>query len=134
MLLGLYPNSVAADHAPSMDAYLTGSSSGELVPAAVFVVARSDETVGGFLELSVRNYAEGCTGDTPYIESWFVDADLRRSGAGRALMHAAEHWAREHGYSEIASDALLDNEISHAAHRALGFEEVERTVHFRKAL
>ena len=62
------------------------------------------------------------------------DEDLRRSGAGRALMDAAEEWAREHGYAEIASDALLDNEVSHAAHRALGFEEVERSVHFRKAL
>jgi aminoglycoside 6'-N-acetyltransferase I len=134
MLFGLYPSSVAADHAPSMDAYLTGSSIGELVTSAVFVVERSDETVGGFLELSVRNYAEGCTGPTPYIESWFVDEDLRRSGAGRALMDAAEQWAREHGYSEIASDALLDNETSHAAHQALGFEEVERSVHFRKAL
>lgn len=134
MLFGLYPNSVAADHAPSMDAYLTGSSISELVPAAVFVVERSDGTVGGFLELSVRNYAEGCTGATPYLESWFVDEDLRRSGAGRALMDAAEQWAREHGYAEMASDALLDNAVSHAAHRALGFEEVERSVHFRKAL
>lgn len=134
MLFGLYPDTVAADHAPSLDAYLTGTSIDELVPAAVFVVERSDGTVGGFLELSVRNYAEGCTGATPYIESWFVDEDLRRSGAGRALMDAAEEWAREHGYAEIASDVLLDNDVSHAAHCALGFQEVERSVHFRKAL
>jgi hypothetical protein len=38
------------------------------------------------------------------------------------------------GYSELASDALLENELSHAAHRAVGFDEVERTVHFRKSL
>ena len=37
MLFGLYPNTVAADHDPSMDAYLTGCSSGDLVPSAVFV-------------------------------------------------------------------------------------------------
>ena len=134
LLFGLYPGTVVSDHAPSMDAYLTGRPVEELVPAAVFVVERSDETVGGFLELSVRNYAEGCAGPAPYVESWYVDEDLRRSGAGRALMDAAEQWARAHGYAEIASDALLDNDVSHAAHRALGFEEVERSVHFRKAL
>ena len=134
MLLLLYPDSAPADHTPSVDAYLSGRQIGELIPAAVFVVERADGRLGGFLELSVRNYAEGCTGDTPYIESWFVDEDLRGSGAGRSLMNAAEQWAKEHGYHELASDALLDNVISHAAHRALGFEEVERGVHFRKAL
>jgi aminoglycoside 6'-N-acetyltransferase I len=134
MLAGLYPASTAADHAASVDAYLTRRHIGELVPSAVFVVERADGGLGGFLELSVRNYAEGCTGDAPYIESWFVDEDLRGSGAGRSLMAAAERWAADHGYNELASDALLDNVNSHAAHRALGFEEVERAVHFRKAL
>ena len=134
LLSGLYPDSTEADHAPSVDAYLTGRQIAELIPSAVFVVERADGRLGGFLELSVRNYAEGCTGHTPYIESWFVDEDLRRSGAGRSLMAAAESWAREHGYNELASDALLENVISHAAHAALEFEEVERAVHFRKAL
>jgi aminoglycoside 6'-N-acetyltransferase I len=134
LLFGLYPDSMEADHAPSVDAYLTGRHIEELIPSAVFVVERADGRLGGFLELSVRNYAEGCTGDTPYIESWFVDEDLRRSGAGRSLLDAAEQWAREHGYTELASDALLDNVISHAAHTAVGFEEIERVVHFRKEL
>lgn len=47
-------------------------------------------------------------------------------------MAAAEDWAREHGYSELASDTLLENRASEGAHRALGFEEVERAIHFRK--
>jgi hypothetical protein len=34
----------------------------------------------------------------------------------------------------MASDALLDNEISHAAHRRAGCEEVDRVVQFRKDL
>lgn len=46
----------------------------------------------------------------------------------------AERWAREHSLTEFASDALLDNTVSHEAHRALGFEEAERIVTFRKAL
>ena len=53
---------------------------------------------------------------------------------GRALVAAAEEWARAQGYSEVASDALVENEASHRAHRALGFDEVERSVAFRKSL
>ncbi len=134
MLLGLYPGSREADHLPSMDAWLEGRAAGELLPEAVFAIERADGRLGGFLELSVRDYAEGCSGRTPYVESWYVDEDLRGVGLGGALMAAAEAWAREHGYSELASDALLDNEVSHQAHAALGFEEVERAVHFRKPL
>ena len=42
--------------------------------------------------------------------------------------------AHDAGWRELASDALLDNEISHSVHRALGFEETERVVFFRKRL
>ena len=49
-------------------------------------------------------------------------------------MRAAEAWARERGYRELSSDALLDNLPSQEAHVALGFGEVERSVKYRKAL
>jgi aminoglycoside 6'-N-acetyltransferase I len=50
------------------------------------------------------------------------------------LVAAAEEWARSKGCVEMASDAESDNELSHTAHGRLGYEEVERLVHFRKAL
>jgi aminoglycoside 6'-N-acetyltransferase I len=134
MLRGLHPEIPEADHVPSIDAFLDKTPIAEHLPAAVFVAERQDGRLGGFLELSIRNYAEGCTGDTPYVESWYVDDDLRGTGTGRALMEAAERWASDRGFSELASDALIDNTLSHAAHTALGFEVVERTVAFRKAL
>jgi aminoglycoside 6'-N-acetyltransferase I len=49
-------------------------------------------------------------------------------------MEAAERWARDRGYADLASDALLENSLSHAAHEALGFDIVERIVVFRKSL
>jgi aminoglycoside 6'-N-acetyltransferase I len=134
LLLGLHPESAEEDHVPSVDAWLSGTSIDELIPSAVFVAERRDGRLGGLLELSVRNYAEGCRGSTPYVESWFVDEDLRGAGVGRALMEAAEEWARANGSEVLASDALLENTLSHAAHRALGFEVVERIVVFRKRL
>jgi hypothetical protein len=69
-----------------------------------------------------------------YVEGWYVDPDVRRQGIGRRLVEAAERWAAAQGCREMASDAHLGNTVSHAAHEALGFEESERLVHFRKRL
>jgi aminoglycoside 6'-N-acetyltransferase I len=101
----------------------------------VFVVDRGNGLLGGFLETGTRKYADGCeTSPVGYIEGWYVDPDLRRAGWGRTLVEAAEDWARLCGYAEIASDCLLENEVSLRAHTALGYEEKERLIHFRKSL
>jgi Acetyltransferase (GNAT) family len=63
-----------------------------------------------------------------------VDPDVRRQGIGRKLVVAAERWAAIQGCVEMASDAHLWNTVSHEAHRALGYKEGNRLVHFRKAL
>jgi aminoglycoside 6'-N-acetyltransferase I len=134
LLLGLYPDSSVDDHAEDVDGFLAGLPAGTPPPAAVFVCARPEGGLAGVLELSVRDYAEGCSGPTPYVESWYVDPDVRGLGVGARLVAAAETWAREHGYTELASDTELENHGSLRAHRALGFEEVERAIHFRKPL
>ena len=69
-----------------------------------------------------------------FLEGWWVDEEVRRSGVGRALIVAVENWARARGLTELGSDALLDNTPGHQAHRALGFEERERVVYFRKRI
>jgi aminoglycoside 6'-N-acetyltransferase I len=105
-----------------------------LLPHCVFV-AEDHGRIVGMLELSLRTYADGCdSSPVPFIEGWYVVEDVRRSGIGGALLRAAEQWALENGYTEMASDALLDNDVSHWAHASLGFEEVERAIRFRKML
>ncbi len=89
----------------------------------------------GFVELSIRDFANGCDSmPIPFVEGWYVEPDARRHGAGRALMLAAENWAAEAGYAELASDTEVANLASQDAHAALGFEETERLVTFRKSL
>jgi aminoglycoside 6'-N-acetyltransferase I len=68
------------------------------------------------------------------VEAWYVDADVRRLGYGRALLAAAEGWARARGYREMASDTQLDNEVSRRAHLRSGYAEVDRIIQFRKLL
>ena len=89
----------------------------------------------GFAEAGARAFAEGCTtAPVAYLEGWFVDADLRRQGVGAALLAAVEAWARQQGHRELASDADIDNRVSHRAHARLGFTNLGAQVLFRKDL
>ena len=101
----------------------------------VVFVAEVDGALVGFLELDYRKYAAGCASSpVPFIEGWYVDPASREHGVGRALIDAAESHARRSGYHEIASDAALENVGGIAAHRAAGYDEVERVVCFRRSL
>lgn len=126
----LWPGS-PEDHAKEIDAFLAAPSH----ECAVLVAERDDGGLAGFLEAGTRPYAEGCSSSpVGFIEGWWVDPDARRKGLGAQLVAAAEMWARSLGLTEMASDAELSNEDSHAAHQALGYAEVERRVCFRKEL
>jgi aminoglycoside 6'-N-acetyltransferase I len=111
---------------------------GGMMPEAVLVAVQLGEAadlVVGFAELSRRMYAEGCeSSPVGFLEGWFVIPSLRGRGVGRALVKAGEEWARTVGCREFASDTTVDNVDSAAAHRALGFEEVEVIRCFRKDL
>ena len=98
-------------------------------------VAEVEGRIVGFVEMDFRPYAPGCaTSPVPFIEGWYVEPAWQRRGIGRALIEAAEARAREMGFTEIASDAEEENNDGIAAHRALGFEEIERIVCFRRSL
>jgi len=90
----------------------------------------------GFIEGSIRgDYVNG-TESSPvgFVEGVYVVPAWRRNGIARQLFTAIGDWARASGCRELASDALLDNELSQRAHRALGFRETERVVYFTRNL
>ena len=128
----LWPEEDATGHAMEVEQFFAGKLD---MPLEVLVAVDGFGELVGFAELSIRRYAEGCvTNRVAYLEGWFVVPERRRRGVGAALVAAAETWARTQGCTEFASDALLENDISAAAHRALGFEEVERIRCFKKLL
>jgi len=102
---------------------------------ALFANYAGEDLVPGMREFRARPYADGCdTSPVGYVEAWYVDPHVRREGYGRALLVAAEDWARGRGYREMGSDAQLGNDVSHAAHRRSGYEEVDRVVQYRKSI
>ena len=127
----LWPGSFD-DHLSEIEDFFKGQS---IDIDLVFIAELSDCTPVGFIEVNLRDYAEGsrCS-PIPYIEAWFVMSDQRGKGIGKALVQAAESWAIDNGYSEIASDTTLDNQNSINAHKHLGYTEVERVVCFLKSL
>lgn len=112
-----------------------GSGGTRQLGVAVLVADRGNGSLAGFVEIGSRNYAEGCrTTPVAYLEGWYVDPDVRRTGLGTKLLEAAEKWALMNGFSEMASDTELANDISRQVHLASGFEEVERQICFKKRL
>ena len=100
-------------------------------------IARTDDGVAvGLAEASLRrDYVNGCkTSPVAFLEGIYVAPQHRRSGIAGQLVAAVEDWARAQGCTEFASDAALDNLQSHRMHAALGFEETQRVVYFRKLL
>jgi len=90
----------------------------------------------GFIEGSIRgDYVNGTeTSPVGFVEGVYVSTEFRRRGIARQLFAAIGDWARARGCRELASDALLENEASQRAHRALGFRETERVVYFTRLL
>jgi aminoglycoside 6'-N-acetyltransferase I len=134
LCVALWPEGTVAEHEEHAAAILSGSPPSTL-PLAL-IVAEIGSDVVGFIEVGLRSHADGCDTRCPvgFIEGWYVDPFHRGRALGRALMTAAEAWARSHGARELASDTWADNEPSQRAHIALGFEIVDRCVNFRKSI
>jgi aminoglycoside 6'-N-acetyltransferase I len=117
----LWPSPAQA-HAGEIDRYFAGSLR---EPFEVLVAVDAQGQGIGFIELSIRAYAEGCATDrVAFVEGWYVEPAVRMNGIGTALIRAAEEWARSQGCTELGSDTEVDNSASAAAHLALGFTEV----------
>ncbi len=128
----LWPDGSEAEHASEIATFMEGRAR---EPLAVLVAEDGTPEPVGFVELSIRPCAEGCrTNRVAYLEGWYVEPHARRRGLGRALIAAAEQWARAKGCTEFASDAAVTNDVSALAHQALGFAEVGQVRCFKKDL
>lgn len=103
--------------------------------AVCFITFAEDRPVA-FAQCQLRyDYVEG-TESSPvgYLEGIFVSEDYRKKGLAAKLLTECEKWAKGKDCTEFASDCELDNESSLRFHLALGFEEANRVICFRKTL
>ena len=131
MRQALWP-SPARGHAGEIERYFAGKLR---EPIEVLIAFDEREEAIGFIELSIRAYAEGCVSDrVAFVEGWYVEPDVRRKGVGAALIRAAENWARSQGCIELGSSTELENVPSAAAHQAVGFIETGVVRCFKRSL
>ncbi|MDX1982314.1 MAG: GNAT family N-acetyltransferase [Bryobacteraceae bacterium] len=133
--LALWPDCGIEEQTRELDLLLAGKGYGP-APFVILVAEDARGGIAGFIDAGLRSHADGCDPEIPvgYVEGWYVVPGERRRRLGARLMAAAEQWARNQGCREMASDTWLDNVSSQRAHEALGFEEVDRCVNYRKAL
>jgi aminoglycoside 6'-N-acetyltransferase I len=128
--LALWPDEPSDELAAEVRDFFEGNPA----IAAAFLAWEGAEAAG-ILELSVRAYVPGAeTNPAPFIEGWYVEPEWRGKGVGRMLVRAAEDWSRSKGYTQLGSDALMENVASAEAHEALGFRTVEMIRSFIKDL
>ncbi len=127
----LWPHAIER-HPREIEAFLRSAGDAN----AAFVAEREGERgLTGFLEVRLRSHADGCSSSPiAYVEGWYVDPELCRSGVGSELLAAAERWAESLGVTEMASDSGVENTLGQRAHVANGFQEVGRVVQYRKRL
>ena len=103
---------------------------------AVCFIQWLDGKPAAFAQCQLRyDYVEG-TESSPvgYLEGIFVLKEYRKNGFAAELLTECEKWAKEKGCTEFASDCKLSNQDSLGFHLALGFEEANRIICFRKGL
>ena len=72
------------------------------------------------------------TADRAELIGLVVDSAARRRGLGRALVDAAEQWARSRGLTTVKVRSNVTRELSHPFYEALGYVR-EKTQHsYRK--
>lgn len=101
---------------------------------AVCFIKYAGNKKAGFAQCQLRNdYVEG-TDSSPvgYLEGIFIEPEYRHCGYAKELLSECEKWAKEKHCTEFASDCEIGNDASLKFHLAVGFEEANRIICFRK--
>jgi ribosomal protein S18 acetylase RimI-like enzyme len=89
--------------------------------AMVFVAEGTNGERLGFASVSRAQHFTGT--QQAYIGELAVDEAVEGQGAGKALVRACEHWAREQGYAQIVLETGFANERGRHFYERLGFKE-----------
>jgi ribosomal protein S18 acetylase RimI-like enzyme len=103
--------------------WLNGSLDEALKGTGAVFVAVDGGTIEGVISVNETRHFTG--EQDGYIGELVVAVPAARRGIGRALIGAAETWAREHGLEHLTLHAGAHNANARAFYAALGFAEEE---------
>ncbi|MDR8412126.1 GNAT family N-acetyltransferase [Nonomuraea sp. 3-1Str] len=83
----------------------------------------AEDFVAGFVTMATRRHFTGQV--DAYIGELVVRAGAERIGVGRALMNAAESWARAHGLRRVTLETGAANVRARSFYQGLGYAEEE---------
>jgi GNAT superfamily N-acetyltransferase len=99
---------------------------------AVYVAEIFGGTIGGWIGVYVCRTVE--------MDSWaiisglIVDQTIRSQGIGKALLRAAEDWARRRGCGAISVLSNVKRDRAHRFYRSNGYEHIKTQKSFLKHL
>ena len=106
---------------------------GRLLPDTrhfIAVVDDGGDRLLGWMHVEHRTSMQ--TVDRAELIGLVVDGSARRRGTGRALVEAAEQWARSRGLTTLTVRSNVTRQLSHPFYEALGYVR-EKTQHlYRK--
>jgi aminoglycoside 6'-N-acetyltransferase I len=103
--------------------------------ATCFIGTAESGTAIAMLELSLRNFVDGCLGGpVGYVEGIYIVPGHRKRGYGRELIEFAASWFRLKGCRDMAADAELTNSVAQDFLTRAGFDETYRIVHYKRSL
>ncbi|MBP2002246.1 GNAT superfamily N-acetyltransferase [Paenibacillus shirakamiensis] len=93
------------------------------LPLYYTFMAVLDHEVVGMMGLRLVYYHEGDQ-VTAQISTLVTKAEVQGRGVGKALVHFAEHWAKEQGSRDIYlnSGTKPEREAAHQFYKAMGYE------------
>lgn len=98
----------------------------------VVFVAELGGVPGGWIAVERRVTLE--SGVAFEITGLVVDSNRRRGSVGRALVDAAESWARHRGATSMTVRSNLAREASHAFYAGIGFMRTKTQHVYRRAI
>ena len=105
--------------APGFTRVLADAVSNQDARAAVLIARGGDGARLGFVSVVVREAIGGV--ERAHVADLAVIEGARRVGVGRALMRAAEAWARERGLAVLSLDVWSTNDRALSFYRRLGY-------------
>lgn len=96
------------------------------------LVADESGSVKGLLHVFARPALE--KPPEAVVQAMAVAEGARRSGIGRALLSAAEEWARARGFSSVALYSQVERDDAHAFYQELGYARVSTAGLLRKKI